>query len=83
MKEDERKNSAKAQAHTWEMRNAQFLRVRGVATGQVRTKEGGCRTGKNKGGRTGQVRTKKGECSAGRRAGTGQVRTKDGECRAG
>ena len=39
-RKDERKDSAKGQAHTWEMRNAKFLRVRGVGTGQVRTKEG-------------------------------------------
>ena len=71
------------------MRNAKFLRVRVVGTGEVRTKEGGCRTGKNKGGR---VQDREEQKRAGavqdggreqgrseqRMASAGQVRTKEG-----
>ena len=71
------------------MRNAKFLRVRGVGTGQVRTKEGGCRTGQNKGrrvqGRSEQKRAgavqdggREQDRSEQRMASAGQVRTKEG-----
>jgi hypothetical protein len=60
------------------MRNAKFLRVRGVGTGQVRTKEGGCRTGQNKRGRAVQDGGREQERSEQRMASAGQVRTKEG-----